>query len=135
METQHGRHTVVMLDGDDLSQFSENSQIEINSDSHDVTTYGKNAHVFRGGLKNGTGNVTGFYDSAAGTGSPQAIIKPLVGTNVTFIHRPEGTGSGLPQDSVDALVLKYTQTSPVADMVKWAMDLQFSDDVTSSAQP
>jgi hypothetical protein len=134
MDTQHGRHTVVMLDGDDLSQFSDGSQIEINSDSHDVTTYGKRAHVFRGGLLGGTGNITGFYDSAAGVGSPQAIIKPLVGSNVTFIHRPEGTGSGLPQDSVDALVLKYTQTSPVADMVKWAVDLQFSDDVTTTSQ-
>lgn len=134
MDTQHGRHTVWMLDGDDLSQFSDNSQIEINSDSHDVTTYGKRSHVFSGGLKGGTGNVTGFYDSAAGVGSPQAIIKPLVGEVVTFVHRPEGTGSGLPQDTVDALVLKYNQTSPVADMVKWAVDLQFSDDVDSTPQ-
>lgn len=129
----HGRHTVCTLDGDSLTDFSDNSQIEINSDSHDVTTYGKRAHVFSGGLLGGTGSVSGFYDKG-GVTSPQAIIKPLVGSVVEFIHRPEGTGSSLPQDKVDVLVTKYTQTSPVADMVKWTVDLQFSDDVDSTPQ-
>jgi hypothetical protein len=57
-----------------------------------------------------------------------------VGTVVPFLHQPEGTGSGKPQDVVDALVTKYTQTHPVADYVTWAVDLQFSDDVNSTPQ-
>lgn len=130
---QHGKSTYVSLDGDDLSAFSTNSQLELTADSHDVTTYGKNSHVFSGGLKNGTATVSGIYDSTAVTG-PRAVVKPLVGTVVELIHRPEGTGSGKPMDKVDVLVTKYTQTHPVADMVTWAVDLQFSDDVDSTAQ-
>lgn len=129
----HGKNTVVSLDGDDLTAYSNNSQLEITADSHDVTVYGKNSHVFAGGLKNGTATISGFYDSTALTG-PRAVIRPLVGTVVELIHRPEGAGTGKPQDKVDVLVTKYTQTSPVADMVTWAVDLQFSDDVDSAAQ-
>lgn len=129
----HGKRTVVKLDGDDLTAYSNNSTLEFTSDSHDTTTYGKNSHVFDGGLLNGTATISGFYDSTAMTG-PRAVIKPLVGTVVEFIHQPEGTGSGKPQDKVDALVLKYAQTHPVADYITWSVDLQFSDDVDSTAQ-
>lgn len=130
----HGRYVVCSLDGDDLTAYSNNSQLEFNADSHDVTVYGKNSHVFRGGLKGGTGSVSGFYDVTANV-NPRAVIKPLVGTTVQFIHQPEGTGSGKPQDKVDVVVTKYTQTHPVADMVTWTVELQFSDDVDSTPQP
>lgn len=133
MTLQHGKDTVVTLGGDDLTDYSNNSQLEFNADSHDVTTYGKNAHVFRGGLKNGTASVSGFYDTTAMTG-PRAVIQPLVGTVVELVHQPEGVGVGKPQDVVDVLVTKYTQTHPVADMVTWTVELQFSDDVNSAAQ-
>jgi hypothetical protein len=63
------------------------------------------------------------------------VLRPLVGTVVELVHQPEGAGAGKPQDVVDVLVTKYTQTHPVADMVTWAVDLQFSDDVNSTAQP
>ena len=129
----HGKRTVVKLDGDDLTTYSNNSTLEFTSDSHDTTTYGKDAHVFDGGLLNGTATISGFYDSTAMTG-PRAVIQPLVGTVVEFIHQSEGTGSGKPQDKVDALVLKYSQTHPVADYITWSVDLQFSDTVDSTAQ-
>lgn len=133
MAKVHGKGTVTKLNGTDLSAYCDNSTVEIESDEHDTTTYGKDAHVFNGGLLKSAFTVSGFYDSTASTG-PRAVILPLVGTNVTFVHQPEGTGSGLPQDSVDVLVKKYSQTHPVADMVKWTVDLTGSDDVNSTAQ-
>lgn len=134
MALVHGKKTVVTLDGEALTTYSNNSTIEVTADAHDVTTYGKNAHVFSGGLKNGSTTISGFYDSTAVSG-PRAVILPLVGTVVELIHQPEGAGAGKPQDKVDVLVQKYTQTHPVADMVTWSVDLQYSDDVDSTAQP
>lgn len=133
-QKSHGKKTVVILNGVNISTNSDNSQLELTADAHDITTYGVNSHVFGGGLLNGTGTVSGKYDINASDG-PRAAVAPLRGTIVPFIHRAEGTGSGLPQDSVSALVVKYTQTSPVADYVTWAVDLQFSGDVTSTPQP
>jgi hypothetical protein len=133
MANIHGKRTVVKLNGTALTTYAENSTVDIEADEHDLTTYGKNSHVFAGGLLKSSFTVSGFYDSTASTG-PRALILPLVGSNVTFIHQPEGTGSGLPQDSVTVLVKKYSQTHPVADYVKWSIDLTGSDDVNSTPQ-
>lgn len=128
----HGKNTYVSLGGDDLSAYTNTSNLERNADSHDVTTYGKNSHVFAGGLKSGTASMGGIYDS--GAGGPRATIEPLVGTVVELIRRPEGTGTGKPQQAVDVLVTKYVETNPVADMVTWSVEFQLSDDIADTTQ-
>jgi hypothetical protein len=133
MALVHGKVTFVSLDGDDLSTYSNNVEFERMGDSHDVTVFGKDAHVKQGGLLDGTATISGFYDSTASTG-PRAVIAPIIGTVVELVHRPEGTGSSLPEDTVDVLVTKYTESSPVADMVTWSVDLELSDDVDTTAQ-
>jgi hypothetical protein len=130
----HSKNTVITLDDNDLSAYTTTSQLESTSDSHDVTTYGKDSHVFSGGLLNGTASMSGIYDSTAMSG-PRAVIKPLIGTVVELVRQPEGAGSGKPQDVVDVLVTKYVETAPVADMVTWSVDLQLSDDINTAAQP
>lgn len=129
----HGKNTVIILDGDDLSAFTRTSSLERGADKHDVTTYGKNDHVFAGGLGMNAFSMGGIYDNTASTG-PRGVIEPLVGTVVTLVRRPEGTGVGKPQDSVSVLVEKYVETNPVDDMVTWTADLQPSDAVTSTTQ-
>lgn len=130
----HGRTTFISLNGVDLSGYTDASELSREADEHDVTTYGKQAHVVQGGLLSSAASMSGTYDNTVGTG-PRAVIRPLVGTNVTLIRRPEGTGSGKPQDSVTVHVKKYVESAPVADMVKWSADLTGSDVVTSTTQP
>lgn len=132
MAFQHGKSTVVKLNGSDLSAFTSTSTIDRGSDEHDVTTYGKNNHVVAGGLLNGSASMGGTYDNTA-TG-PRDIIRPLVGTVVTFIRQPEGAGVGKAQDSVSVLVKKYVETNPVADMVSWSCEMTLSDTVTATDQ-
>ena len=128
----HGKNTYISLNAVDLSAFCNTSSFERGSDKHDVTCYGKNDHVFSGGLGNNNASMGGVYDN--GAAGPRDTIEPLVGTVVTLIRRPEGTGSGLPQDSVSVLVTKYVESSPVADMVTWSCEMQCSDAVTSTNQ-
>lgn len=129
----HGKDTVVMLGGDDLSPFTDTSSMNRGADVHDITTYGKEAHVFKGGLKNGTASIGGIYDKTAVTG-PAAIIEPLIGTTVELIHQPAGTGASLPQAVVDVVVGAYNTSHPAADMVKWSLELTFSDVVDTAPQ-
>lgn len=128
----HGKNTYISLNGSDLSAFTNTSTLTRKADKHDVTTYGKNSHVYQGGLGDGTSSMGGVYDNTAS--GPRDVIEPLIGTVVELIRRPEGTGSGLPQDTVDALVEEYVETNPVADMVTWTATLQLSDDVVSANQ-
>lgn len=129
----HGRNTYVSLSATDLSAFTSSSQTEKSADTSDTTTYGQSAHTFVGGLLNGQGSMSGIYDSSTSAG-PRALIEPLIGQTVTWVIRPEGTGTGKPARSVSVIPTKYTETNPVADMVTWAVDMQFTGVITNSTQ-
>jgi hypothetical protein len=58
----------------------------------------------------------------------------MVGTVVELIRRPEGTGSGLPQETVDVLVQNYVETSPIDDIIQWTASLELSDDLVEANQ-
>lgn len=132
MAFKHGKNTFISLGGSDLSAFCNTSTLTRSADSHDVTTYGKDDHVFEGGLGNGNASIGGIYDDGA-TG-PAAVIEPKRGTVVSLIRRPQGTGSGLPQQVVNVLVVDYVETNPVADMITWTASLQLSDAIDDTAQ-
>lgn len=132
MAFQHGKSTVIKLNGVDLTAFTNTSVIDRGADKHDVTTYGKNSHVYAGGLGDGTASMAGIYDNTAV--GPRDVIRPLVGTVVNLLRQPEGTGVGKAQDSVSVLVTKYVETNPVADMVAWSCDMQLSDAINAADQ-
>lgn len=133
MSFVHGKNTFISLNGVDLSTFANASELSREADEHDVTTYGKNAHVVSGGLLSGKASMSGVYDNTAGTG-PRAVVRPLIGTVVPLVRRPEGTGTGKPQDAASVHVKSYVETNPVADMVTWSAELTLSDTVTSTVQ-
>lgn len=107
-------------------------------DKTDTTEYGPatNDHDYEGGLGDATLSVTGLYDSSASVG-PRAVLNPLMvsKTKVTCVRRPEGTGSGKPQDSFTGLVEKYVETDPVDGFIAWAADIQACGSVNSTPQP
>lgn len=128
----HGKNTFVSVDGADLSAYTDSSERPRSADSHDVTTYGNESHRKAGGLKDGTFQMSGTYDN--GVGGPRAILDPLVGEVVEIIRRPAGTGAGKAQDTFNALLQEYTESSPVADMVKWTAKFEIDGDVDSTPQ-
>ena len=134
MTEVHSKNTYVSLGGKDLSQFLNDSDWTRSPESHKLTTYGKNSNVYRGGLLDGSSDLSGKYDNSVTIG-PRAVIEPMVGTNQTLIYRPEGTGTGKPERSVDVLVGEYKETHPVSDYVMWTLKLTHSDDVTRTTQP
>jgi hypothetical protein len=132
MAEVHNKETVILLGTVDLSTYLNDSDWTRSPDSHDLTTYGKDDHVYKGGLGDGSTDLSGKYDDSAS--GPRAVIEPLVGTNATLVYRPEGTGTGLPQRSVDVLVGEYKETAPIAGYRMWTCKLTHSDAVTSGAQ-
>lgn len=119
----------------DLSAYTSESEIPRTTDTHDVTGYGADAHAFSAGLNNATATASGTYDTTAGTG-PRATFLAVYAGNVavTVVRQPEGTGAGKPQDSFSAILTSYTETNPVADMIKWKADFQVTGDITTTAQ-
>jgi len=130
--TTLGADAVFMLDGDDLSDFIDTVTITESADSLDVTTFGNGGHRKRGGLTDGTIAIGGVYDTTSS--GPHDVIKPLIGTVVAFVWRPEGTGSGLPTVTGNVLVQNYVESSPVAEIVRWTAALEIDGDVTDGNQ-
>lgn len=128
----HSKHTVIIIDGNDISEFCNTSNFEKSAKTDETTTYGKDAEVYDPTLTSGAFGCGGTYDDAE-TG-PRAVLLPLVGTKVVIQHRPEGTGSGLPQDTFDAVITKYNESAPVAGYRTWACEVQPSDDIDDTPQ-
>jgi hypothetical protein len=132
MARVHSKHTVIIIDGNDVSTYCTDSTCEESSGTEDNTTYGKNSIVKDPTLGDGVFTCGGKYDSA--TTGPRAVLKPLVGTKVVVQYRPEGTGSGLPQDEFDAVITKYVETAPYAGYRTWALETEPSDEWDSTDQ-
>jgi hypothetical protein len=128
----HGKNTYISIDGDDLSAYFDTSEIERASDEDDVTTYGRDDHVVAGGLLKGSVSGGGTYDDTSA--GPAAVLNPLVGTVVTLIRRPEGTGTGKPQESMSVLIKSVKETNPVAGHIKWSFDGTRSGAITDTTQ-
>ncbi|WP_051362938.1 hypothetical protein [Amycolatopsis thermoflava] len=129
----HGKNLVVMINTTDISEFCNSVAPKRSADSHDTTTFGKKSKTYQGGLLDGTVSIEGFYES--GTTGPKTILEGALGTTVDFVYRPEGTGSGKPEQSGDAVVTSYEETAPVADMITFKAELQLSDDFDTTTQP
>jgi hypothetical protein len=130
----HGRHTVVTIDGVDISGFTDNTEFSDGVDTHDTTTYGASRKRYDSGLGDGTISIGGTHSNE--TGNPRSVLKPMMaaGLAVEFVYRPDGTGSGKPQSAVNVIVKSYKDSSPVANMVKWTCELQMTDDLNEADQ-
>jgi hypothetical protein len=123
------------VNGVNISQFLNSIESNRKVDSIDTTTFGQLGHTYQGGLTDGTLSCAGLYDSSAG--GPKAVMEPLMqgGALVPLIYRPEGTGSGKPQQTCNGLVSTYVESSALNDMIKWTTEIQLSGTVTNTAQP
>lgn len=133
MAFKHSKDTVIKVATKDLSSVTDSSELNRAADKHDVTTYGNLSHRKAGGLLDGTFKMSGTYETTAVTG-PRAVLNPLLGTTVAIIRQPEGTLTGKPQDSFNAVMTGYVETNPVADMIKWSAEFDIDGDVNSAAQ-
>ena len=132
MGVVHGKGTVVSVDAKDLSVYGTSCEYELKADTHDVTTFGNDTKVFAGGLKESSMKIEGIYDDTDTTG-PRAVLEPLVGTVAEMIYKPEGTAG--PTRTFDALCTTYTETAPVADMIKFSAQFQGSGSVGVAVTP
>jgi hypothetical protein len=130
----HGRGTVVIINGVDISAFTNNTEDADVHDAHDVSCYGADRKGWAYGLGDGKITISGIHDDTSV--GPRKVLKALKNnrTIAPFIFRPSGTGVGKQQTSVNVLVETYTDTSPIAGMITWKSVLQMSGTLTETDQ-
>lgn len=133
MPASHGKLTQITVATKDISPYCKTSSYEMNGAAHDTTGYGSNSVRRDPGLKDGKFSCGGTYDTTALLG-PRNALHALVATKVAVIRKPEGTGTGKPQDSFTAVLTKYVETNPVDDYVSWSAEFEIDGDVTTTSQ-
>ena len=76
----------IMINSVDLSNRSNNVEINYEKDSVEVTAFGDTGHKFTGGLENNSVTIELMQDFAAA--NVEATVFPLVGTTTTLVIKP-----------------------------------------------
>lgn len=135
MALRHGKDTVVTVATFDLSVYTKTSTLEQAANVHNITGYTPtgDAETNQGGTKKATFSMGGVYDD--GTSGPRAKLQPLLGTTVSIVRKPAGTGTGKAQDVFSAVLEKYVETNPFDDMISWTAEFTVSGVVNATPQP
>lgn len=132
MSFVHGKGVSISVGGADISPFTNSVEVKLSADSHDVTTFGKTAHIYQSGLTDGTVTVKGVYDDGASL-APQLVFQPKLGGALTeVLYKPEGAGTGKPLWTFDVQVTAYEESAPVAEMITWTAEMQISEAIAAT---
>lgn len=135
MAFRHGKNAVITVNAVDLSTFCDNLDLNINVDTADTTTFGSTWKSAIAGVAGGKLSITGDYDGTVTTGPASAILLVIAGAvPVAVVHKPGGTAVGQRQNSFNAIVTSYDESSPVGGTVTFKADLLVTGAVTSTTQ-
>lgn len=115
-----------------ISPYITSTTFNQQNDTHDVTTYGDEAHEFIAGLTNGTIQINFLYDITATTGA-NTVLDSLVGLDdvtVGWEYGPKGNGSTMVKYSGEGVLQDISTSAPVADLVTGTATIQISGAVT-----
>ena len=134
MAAVHGRNTYISVDTTDISAYCDNSELSQDTDTDETSAYGDDNKTYIAGLIDSTFSCEGKYDN--GASGPKAIIEAVIDGQVAvaLVRRPEGTGSGLPEENFSAICESYVETNPVGGKITWSSDWQVTGPITRSTQ-
>ena len=114
----------------DLSSYINSVDFPQDAQLLETTTLGATAKTYILGFKNATIAIKGHWDG--GGSAIDAHLAAVLGqaATVTFEYGPEGSASGKVKYTGEAIVTKYSNSTPVDGVVDWSADLQVSGAVT-----
>lgn len=131
MPAYRGKSVVVLFNGQDISGDGRSISFQESADALDASKYGMDRKAKLGGLEDGSGTFEGLDSTGNWTTAWDEIA---VGSLATLQIRPEGTGGGLREFSVTALVTSRSLDTPYDNLATFSMAFEMSGDPTESTQ-
>ncbi len=124
MAFQAGKDTTVLVNDKDLSSYFNNTSESHSKAVSDITTFGKSFKVYKDTQRDGTLNLSGFYDGAVDASDEelQALLSSSATNIVSTYDGPAAVGQA--GCSLQVIETNYSLSSPVADMVTITADFQ-----------
>lgn len=126
MSFKHGKNTVVLLNGTDVSTYFRDTSLSTSVDVADTTTFSSSDKTYIPGLIDSTVSASGLYDGSVGA-VDEIMVGALGGSSkaVLTVLR-HGVQSGDPADVIYVDETSYELSSPVADVVTISANFQSS---------
>ena len=125
MTYKHGKDTVVLFDGYNLSAYFNEATFAVDVETAETTAFGSSAKTYIVGLKDGTASVSGMFDGVAA--GVDAVLSNVLGASdsdvVTFAV-DGGIAKGNRCGLLQAKTTSYEVSSPVGDVVATSADFQ-----------
>lgn len=127
-----GKSAHLEVASNDVSPYVMSVTFEQDNDVLDITCYGATGHAFLASLTDGKVTIEGLWDKTATVGS-HTVFQALVGDSNgdAFIWGPEGSASGSVKHSFTGILESYSESAPVADLVKFTASVKISGAVTT----
>lgn len=121
MAFAHGRNSAVWWNSANLSGYLDNTDLSIDVDTGETTTYGQTWKTYLAGLVDATVGFTGKYDATAGDS-----LEGQLGTDSGVLTYCPGGASTIGDRArlVSVTGSTYSESSPVGDIVTFAWDVQ-----------
>ena len=117
----------------DISTYLDSVDMEGTVDTAETSTYGTDSKTHLAGMIGRRMNLSGMYDPTI-----DALISGILGpfsNPKAFEYDPQGIATGTPKFTGNAIVASYKVTSPLKDVVKFALVLEVTGVVTRATNP
>lgn len=120
----HGKSATVLFAEHDLSTYLNELGVTQAIETGETTTFKSDAKTFVVGLRDGTASMSGLFDGSAN--AIDEVISTAIGSDVkdTATLSPAAPAVGVVAYLIDAHTGTYEVSSPVADVVAVAADIQ-----------
>lgn len=120
---RHGKRTVVLLNGTDMSPFLNEATQTHEIETAETTTFSDNDKTYITGLADGTISTSGLFDGTANASND--VLSGAIGQeDNTFTVLPEGATAGARSIIANGQLTSYEVSSPVGDVVAISAEVQ-----------
>lgn len=130
MTFRHGKNTVVLYNGANLTRYFNEASISNSVETAETTAFGDDAKTYITGLKDGTISLSGMFDGTAG--AVDQILSGVIGASTPDVVTvcPDGGVDGRRVYFCTARETSYEVTAPVSDVVTANSEVQSTEGIT-----
>ena len=133
MATVKGDNGVVRIGSTDVGEVTA-FEINETADRIEDTALGDTNRTYKAGLADVGGSISCWYDSSEQGGTTGQGALKTVGSTVSLLLRPEGTGTGLPEWQISAQITEITTSVAFNEVVSTTFTWAAAGALTKTVQ-
>ncbi len=132
MAARHGKFAEITINSVALTSYCDASTLDISVDTAETSVYGLDWKTHLPGLAGATLSISGNYDPTAVSGIVVVLTGLIGAAAFPVVVKPGGSASGQISHTFNAIMTKYSSSSPVGGKVTVSADVLVTGAVTTA---